>query len=91
MEIVYKYQLGIGLNRMDLPAGAQPLHVGHQGDLLQMWMRCNPIAAVSRRLFWVVGTGQQFDRQATYIGTIQVPPHGYLSEMVWHVFEEAGE
>jgi len=81
MKSVWKYSLFMGLTEVDLPVGAEFLHVAEQGGIPQMWVLIDPEAPKETRQFEIRGTGSPVEEQRTWLGTWQSPPY------VWHLFE----
>lgn len=84
-ETVYKYPIPVQ-DRFSLllPADAEPLYVGMQGDVPMLWVRLNPHQLRSERFFHVVGTGhtREVGVLGAYVGTFRPGP------LVFHVFSE---
>jgi hypothetical protein len=72
---------------IELPNGSQALYVGRQDFQIFLWVAHNLDAESSRkRRFTVVGEGQDLQVEtSSYVGTVQ------MDDLVWHVFEVAGE
>ena len=87
-RVIWKYNINtLGKFRVDMPAGAKPLHVEVQtpGQCAQMWVLCDPDAPLVRHRFCVYGTGHDRaveDWVGSYVGTWLEPPY------VWHLFYE---
>ena len=72
---------------IEMPTGAEILHVDMQYGNVYMWAKVDPDAALIKREFMIEGTGQPPNRRlddATHLGTTS------LGGMVWHVFEIEG-
>jgi hypothetical protein len=80
---IWKYSLD---NIIEMPKGAEILTVDIQNGQMfnaQMWVKVNTENEMEKRMFEVIGTGQNFDdTNKKYIGTYQDGP------FVWHVFEK---
>lgn len=80
---IWKYSLE---NVIEMPKGAEILTIDIQNGQLfnaQMWVKVDTENEVEKRMFEVIGTGQNFDdTNRKYIGTYQDGP------FVWHVFEK---
>lgn len=87
MRIVYKYPIGLNrLNVLEIPEGAQFLHVAMQRDTPTLWFMVDPQAVDEKRTFVVVGTGEGIHSRAdslTHLGTVLTSD----GEFVWHIFE----
>lgn len=84
MSEVWKYALEItDEQQIDMPEGAELLHVAEQYGTLTLWARVIPTGQpVVKREIIVRGTGHPIWTQA-YVGTV-VTAAGAL---VWHVFD----
>lgn len=84
---VYKYPLPIArLDRfeLELPVGAELLHVDVQGAVPQLWALVDPNAETQRRTFILRGTGHEItDTIIRHIGTFLVSG----GALVFHLFE----
>ena len=80
---IWKYSLE---NIIEMPKGAEILTVDIQNGQMfnaQMWVKVDTENEMEKRMFEVIGTGQNFDdTNRKYIGTYQDGP------FVWHVFEK---
>ena len=80
---IWKYSLE---NIIEMPKGAEILTIDIQNGQMfnaQMWVKVNTENEMEKRMFEVIGTGQNFDdTNKKYIGTYQDGP------FVWHVFEK---
>lgn len=87
---VWKYPLDLrsGPQLVEMPAGANLLHVGTQVIGGQhhpvMWAEVNTTGPPQTRQFFVVATGfDDVPMGASYVGTIHV------EWTVWHIYEDA--
>ena len=81
---IFKYPLEpspASTQPLDLPAGAEVLHVGEQYMGIQLWAKVDPNAEPETRFFRIYGTGQTLPDDAVHLGTVQMNP------FIWHVFE----
>ena len=85
MKSVWKYSLFMGPSKLELPVGAQVLHVDEQDGIPQIWVLVDTEAPKETRHFEVRGTGHAVEEQRAYIGTWQSPPY------VWHLFEKPAQ
>ena len=80
---IWKYSLE---NVIEMPKGAEILTIDIQNGQMfnaQMWVKVNTENEMEKRMFEVIGTGQNFDdTNKKYVGTYQEGP------FVWHVFEK---
>lgn len=87
MQVIYKEHLDPGLNKIDLPVGAEILSVAAQNDAVKFWyiFEVGERRTKTRRLH-VKTTGSHFnEREAVYyLGTVLL----YGGTVVAHVFEE---
>ena len=86
MRTVWKYELPITGDTLELPAGARIVHVASQfGDpsLVTLWAEVDPNAPYEHRSFMVVGTGHPIAGGTEYCGS-GIAMDGHL---VWHVYE----
>lgn len=84
MITIWKFHLPLGRQDIEMPAGAEILHVDAQGGQVYLWARLhseNPLKEM--RTFVVTGTGHEAPGQSysDYIGTVQ------SMGLVWHAFE----
>ena len=80
---IYKYPI-INVDdvvTLEMPDGAQVLHVGEQLGLICIWALVNPYAQIAPRTFAIRGTGHPVGSGLTYLGTAHINP------FVWHIFE----
>ena len=80
---IWKYSLE---NIIEMPKGAEILTIDIQNGQMfnaQMWVKVDTENEMEKRMFEVIGTGQNFDdTNKKYVGTYQDGP------FVWHVFEK---
>jgi hypothetical protein len=81
MRTVWKYELSHGLNKIDLPAGAQPVHAAMQGNALMLWVDQETEFATQQRAFIATGTGHTVPAGAVFIAT------AFGGPFVWHIWE----
>lgn len=84
MKIIWKFSFKISDNvSIDMPEGAEILHVEMQGTLPSIWALVDSDKLKVSRPFRVVGTGHMIPDEATlsHVATFQDPP------FVWHLFE----
>jgi len=87
-KVIYKYELDGGLNKIELPVGAEVLSVGHQNGTPYMWaLHTHNVHQNERvlRYFRVAMTGHPWDGKGKFIGTIQIPTA--FVPIVLHVFD----
>ena len=87
-KLIWKYQLPLKGETLDLPVGAEVLCVQAQRGAVCLWVMVsihgNPTDGMREpRRFEVYGTGYEVrpDENHQYVGTAQV------GDFVWHVFE----
>lgn len=90
MNVIYKYCIDVGENKVNIPLGSKFLSVKMQRDVITMWFlvdvdKCDsPIYPNEIREFLVVGTGHPFKSEdLTYLGTVLSTNDTF----VWHIFE----
>lgn len=83
MKIVWKFPLGMGPNKIDMPIGAKVVDVAMQGGFPHLWVEVQDPEKVERRLFEVFGTGHPIPDEYDHVGTFHDPP------FVWHVYENS--
>jgi hypothetical protein len=82
MNVVYKWALKLGHNKVFIPEGAIVLDAQMQHGSPTIWALVNTEVPSRDRFFIAVGTGHPVpDNTKTYIGTMQD------GSFVWHVFE----
>ena len=86
-DIIYKYELSLGLTSLRFPLDAEVLSAQMQDGKLCIWVKQpEPVIAtrvLQQRTFLVVGTGRSLKGIFTHIDTVQD------GSFVWHVFEKA--
>lgn len=87
MKQVWKYQLKADdVFSVEMPKGAQVLHVNMQDGEPYMWVLVDPSRETEYRAFRLAGTGHDIDPVwSKYLGTFLVGSTGYL---VFHLFEQ---
>lgn len=80
---VYKYELELGRNDLELPVGAEILHLANQAGRLCLWAKVDESCDnMIHHPIVVVGTGHPLpDAELEHLGTFDVPP------FVWHAFK----
>lgn len=82
--IIVKYELGMHVTtELELPAGAEVVHVDEQHYRICMWVLADPQREKERRQFVVAPTGQTIPADAAHRGTVLVLD----GALVWHVVE----
>lgn len=85
MRSVYKYPIRPrDYFLLELPRGAELLHVHSQGDAMMLWALVDPAQPIEQRKFRLAGTGHDIsDESVRYVGT------GHLmgGAPVFHLFE----
>ncbi len=84
MQTIYKYPVPVQDEFVvDMPIGAEVLAVQIQGGEAQMWALVETDRPMSKRTFYVRGTGNDYSKQlkGAYVGTFQT------GRFVWHLFE----
>jgi len=86
--VIWKYELENRETEIEMPYGAQVIHVDNQYGKLCLWAIVNPSKQEQRmetRVFWVVHTGKTIDMPTMkeHIGTVLMQDGTYVA----HVFE----
>lgn len=85
MKTIWKFSFDVdGEATIEMPHGAQVLHVGSQAPrTITVWAMVILPAEIEHRTFYVKGTGEVIteDDDLRYLGTVMDDP------WVWHVFE----
>lgn len=84
-ETIWKYALnapGFPIEHQ-IPREARIVHVGADpgGEGIAVWCRVEPNEARVTRRFLFLGTGDEWPKNAAYVGSAIVKPYA------WHVFE----
>lgn len=86
-KVIYKYELTLGPNQLWLPSDYEIVKVGEQEDRVMVWVLFScQMMYMSPVELRIVGTGQEFDDEFTYAGTVLME-----SGLVWHVLHKRGE
>jgi hypothetical protein len=81
MSTIWKYPLHTPNGEIQMPKGAQILHVGDQGGQITLWAKVDPHAETGWLRVSILGTGHEIPLDAgEHLGTVQQPPY------VWHIF-----
>lgn len=86
-KTIWKYILTHGINKVEMPVGAEVLSAQSQLNNPRLWALVDPDERTEHRFFEVLMTGEDvpcgmgIDRR--YVGTYQL----YDGELVYHVFE----
>jgi hypothetical protein len=80
---IWKYPFALGdVVGLDMPAGAEVVHVECQGGQPCLWALVDPEAPAEARTFRMFGTGHPIPEDVgPHLGTFQMPPY------VWHLFD----
>jgi hypothetical protein len=83
--IIHKYPLRVAPEQhVEMPSAARILCVQVQNDTICLWAAVvNPAAPMQARTIQIVGTGNLFENDLTYLGTVQLE----RGQFVFHVFE----
>jgi hypothetical protein len=84
---VWKYEIDPDFSTVMLPVGAKPLCVQLQNDIPQMWVLVDEDAALEKRDFVILATGEMVDESVigAYVGTFQV------DRLVFHLFQRSNK
>ena len=83
-DVIFKYRLPlIKEPKVQMPDGAEVIHVGMQDDQITLWAKVDSNAEMETRNFAIAGTGRPDKRirDAVHLGTV------FDGGLVWHVFE----
>jgi hypothetical protein len=75
MRTVWKYQLDVGRNLLEVPRNPKWLAVGQQNGRMMVWVEVDDEANEVTYELQVVGTGCVAPSAGRYIGTVQTPPY----------------
>ena len=80
---IYKYIIPLCERiKINMPLNALIRHIGLQNEQICIWAEIDEKNKISKKNFYIVGTGCDIPKEAKYyIGTIQQPPY------VWHIYE----
>jgi hypothetical protein len=83
-KTIWKFELSLEHPNIEMPAGAQILHIATQRETPCIWALVNPKAPTMTRYLRVYGTGHPMPNDpGAYLGTFQL--HG--GSLIFHVFE----
>lgn len=86
MKTVFKYVLRDTVNDIQMPTGAQVLHVTEQNNMVCIWAAVDESVPVETRRFLMVGTGhREVPDDAAYCGSAHI--YTDRAVLVLHVFE----
>lgn len=83
IKTIYKFNMA---PKIQMPEGAEVLHVGVQDEKAMIWALVDPAKPLEIRNFHIYGTGHQIMEGTVHLGTAVLP-----SGLVWHLFEERNE
>lgn len=83
MKTVWKYEISMGLNKIEMPEGAAILTVQMQREKPCLWALVDSSKEKETRQFCIYGTGHKIANDVIYVNTFQVENGTY----VFHVFE----
>lgn len=90
MSRIYKYPLVFTeVQEIEMPKGAQVIHVGVQAGVICVWAIVDPTRPVERRSFAILPTGRpDFNPKIVqHLGSVIMAGDA----LVWHVFEPTKE
>ena len=86
MNTIWRYDVNLGINRIDMPVGAKVLSLQAKANQGTMRALVNAQAPRETRMFLVIPTGGFVPEGATFLGTYQmIADDGFI--FVAHVFE----
>lgn len=84
MKQVWKFPLFMGSGNIEMPVGAEILHVAEQNGQMCLWALVDPHALSEGRRFMVIGTGHEIvEPVLRHIGTALM----FGGSLVFHAFE----
>ena len=79
---IWKYPLFLcDWQQVDLPEGAEAVHLQFQGELVNLWAMVDVKQPKITMDVYRIATGETIPARATYIGTVVMP-----DGIVWHYF-----
>lgn len=86
MITIYKYPLELDVTTLELPQGANCVHVAAQNGKVCIWVLQDTSLRTETRRFKIVGTGHEITDEPhfmdlNYVGTAHIDP------FVWHVID----
>lgn len=83
-RVVWKFQLKVQThNDIEMPKGAQVVHVAAQFETPCLWALVDPDAEKEIRRFGIAATGLPWDeREARYVGTFMLGGGSFLGHVV---------
>lgn len=85
MKTIFKYELKSDACDVQMPAGADIVHVGEQRGNICLWAIVDLEANAVTRRFVTVGTGWEIERPESLKHLASIVMEGHA--LVWHVFE----
>ena len=84
MRVIWKFPLENRVhNNVQMPKGAQVVHVAAQFEKPCLWALVDPDAEPEVRRFGIAATGQNFDEaEAHYVGTFMLAGGAFLGHVV---------
>lgn len=83
MKVIWKYPVVSGHFSLHMPRGARILCVQEQRDAVVLWAETEVGAPPETRRFTLLSTGETFQFDGAYLGTIQTLD----GEFVFHLYE----
>lgn len=85
-QVIWKFPMTLSAHQIvEMPDGAQTLHVAEQYGKITLWALASPDMEKRQYIFYVVGTGHAVPAEAgRYLGT------AHVDGFVWHVFAHRG-
>lgn len=84
MKVVWKFSLLLQAhNDVEMPKGAEVVHVAAQFEKPCLWVLCDPEAEKETRRFGLATTGQTWDeRESRYVGTFMLGGGSFLGHIL---------
>lgn len=85
VQAVWKYPIEFTDSiEIEMPRGADVLHVGMQGEQLCLWCLVYPEGELTKRRFRIAGTGHPIEEgDMEHIGTVHIAD----DSLIFHIFE----
>ena len=81
MKVIYKYQVEVGYNALNLPKDSVVVHFGNQDNKLCVWVLLDEDNPLELYEVHIVGTGWlRVQEDWKFLGTVQ------QGSFVWHAF-----
>lgn len=81
---IFKYQIGIDTNILDMPKGSKVLSVHSQYGKVVLYAEVDDTQVLTKRKYIIYGTGHEFvhNDEYDYVGTVIT----HNDALVWHIY-----